>query len=269
MNEIIVAVLFLPTCWAERADSIHCNSPATNSVREHLNVLYFQIRIGIKTLFEPAYFGPFKTQGGEADLSPSFFLFFLNSCREWLAQKWTHNKIRANLQFETHFRGLSHLVPNFDTIRKTTLRIYRQIVAAEKIMDSEGTASPFTEHLRKVDVDNLPNWCWWHRPAVVIAGIFGTTCFNLRAGEPSTTVRRRPFSAHPGVFFNLRLFKQNKNTAFLSAMPPTSWQKETQSNANIHAELNLRHYLRKRVLWTSNLVYIDSLVHMDKIVQER
>ena len=57
--------------------------------------------------------------------------------------------------------------------------------------------------------------------------------------------------------------KQNKNTAFLSVMPPTLWQKETQSNANIHSELNLRHYLRKRVLWTSNLVY------MDEIVQER
>jgi len=31
MKEIIVAVLLLPTCWAERADSIHCNSPATNT----------------------------------------------------------------------------------------------------------------------------------------------------------------------------------------------------------------------------------------------
>ena len=50
--------------------------------------------------------------------------------------------------------------------------------------------------------------------------------------------------------------KQNKNIASLSAMPPTLWQKETQSNANIHAELILRHYLRKRVLWTSNLVCI-------------
>ena len=115
----------------------------------------------------------------------------------------------------------------------------------------------FYVHL--VDLDCLPNWYWWHQPSVVIAGIFGTTCFNLRAGEPSTTVRRRPFSAHPGVFFNLRLFKQNKNTAFLSAMPPTLWQKETQSNANIHSELNLRHYLRKRVLWTSNLLYMDEI----------
>ena len=72
--------------------------------------------------------------------------------------------------------------------------------------------SGFNIHL--VHVDRLPNWSWWHQPAVVIAGIFGTTCFNLRAGEPWTTVRRRPFFAHPGVLINLRLLETKQKHSF-------------------------------------------------------
>ena len=44
----------------------------------------------IITLLDPVYFGPFKTRGG-ADLPPKLFPFFLNSWRDWFAQKWVHN----------------------------------------------------------------------------------------------------------------------------------------------------------------------------------
>ena len=57
------------------------------------------------TLFNPALFGPFNTQGG-ADLPQSFFLFSW-TCSKTGLQLSSHK----NLQFKTHFWCLSHLVP--------------------------------------------------------------------------------------------------------------------------------------------------------------